>query len=187
MGKIKSNNRDPKKGENLYDYYASPSNALLGLLHVEKFSKNIWEPACGEGHISKILESKGFTVRSTDIIDRGYGLGIYDFLTLGTKNFDGDIITNPPFIYAQEFIEKGLRIIPEGRKVAMLLKLLFLEGKERKEMFRRFPPNVVYCSSSRITCAKNGNFNNLETGSMAYAWFVWTKGYKGDTLIKWFN
>lgn len=80
-----------------------------------------------------------------------------------------------------------MRIIPDGNKVAVLLKLLFLEGKDRKDMFRKFQPKYVYCSSSRITCAKNGNFNDLETGSMDYAWFVWTKGFKGESIIKWFN
>jgi len=24
-------------------------------------------------------------------------------------------------------------------------------------------------------------------GAIAYAWFVWEKGYKGDTVLKWFN
>lgn len=69
----------------------------------------------------------------------------------------------------------------------MFLKILFLEGKERKQLFQTNPPKVVYVSSSRITCAKNGDFNKFTSGALAYAWYIWEKGYKGDTIIKWFN
>lgn len=72
----------------------------------------------------------------------------------------------------------------------MFLKLTFLEGKGRKELFEKYPPKVVYVSRSRILCAKNGDFQRMrDTGgsAVAYAWFVWEKGYQGDTIIKWIN
>lgn len=105
-------------------------------------------------------------------------------------DWNGDIITNPPYKYAVDFIYKSLSIIPEGRKVAMFLKVTFLEGKERKNLFLTFPPKVIYVSSSRILCAKNGDFQKMKDGggsAVAYAWYVWEKGYKGDTIIKWIN
>ena len=34
-----------------------------------------------------------------------------------TKMWDGDILTNPPYKYAKEFIEHAMTIIPDGRKV----------------------------------------------------------------------
>lgn len=37
--------------------------------------------------------------------------------------WDGDILTNPPYKYAKEFIEHAMTIIPDGRKVFMFLKL----------------------------------------------------------------
>ena len=68
----------------------------------------------------------------------------------------------------------------------MFLRLQFLEGKERREFFRSFPPKVVYVFSYRITCAANGDFENARNNTaVAYAWFVWEKGYKGDTVVKW--
>ena len=69
----------------------------------------------------------------------------------------------------------------------MLLKLLFLEGQKRKELFRLAPPQTVYVSSSRMNCAKNGDFEKYKGSAVCYCWFVWQKGFKGDTVIKWFN
>lgn len=114
----------------------------------------------------------------------------FDFLGIeNCKQWDGDIITNPPYKYALEFVYKALSLIPTGRKVAMFLKLQFLEGKARKELFRQFPPKVVYVFSSRILCAKNAEFEQMLRGgsAVAYAWYVWEKGYKGDTIVKWIN
>ncbi len=169
-----------------HDYYATEPKAVELLLEVEKFNKNIWECACGEGHISKVLERHGYQVRSTDLIDHGYGKSGIDFLKQ-TEFFNGDIITNPPYKYAQQFVQKALELIPEGNKVAMFLKLQFLEGKARKKFFLENPPKVVYVSSSRLKCAKNGEFDKYPSSAVAYAWFVWIKGFKGDPIIKWIN
>lgn len=106
-----------------------------------------------------------------------------DFLAQ-TEMFDGAIITNPPYRYAQEFIEHALELATDGNLVCMFLKVQFLEGKARREMYRKYPPRRIWVSSSRIQCGKNGDFK----GSMvAYAWYVWEKGYHGATELKWFN
>lgn len=171
------------------DYYATEPKAVKLLIDIEPFDKNeeIWECACGEGHLSKVLESEGYKVRSTDLIDRNYGESGIDFLKYD-DTYNGNIITNPPYKYAKEFVEHALKIINKGNKVAMLLRLQFLEGKGRRGLFDVTPPKCVYVSSSRIMCAKNGDFSNKKQGSsVAYAWFVWEKGYEGDTIIRWFN
>ena len=184
-----SNHTDKAREEN--DYYATEPKAVELLLENEKFSDYVWECACGEGHMSEVLWNAGYTVTSTDLIDRGYGLQTdrVDFLE-ETKPFNGDIITNPPYKYATEFIYKALEAIPNGNKVAMFLKIQFLEGKARKKLFEQYPPKVVYVSSSRLLCAKNARFDDMKAGggsAVAYAWFVWEKGYNGDTIVKWIN
>ncbi len=118
--------------------------------------------------------------------DRGYG-EVADFLAIDNLAWDGNIVTNPPYKYAQQFVEKALSIIPEGKKVAMFLKLTFLEGKARRTLFRSTPPIRVWVSSSRLKCAMNGDFDKYGSSAAAYAWFVWEKGYKGETTVKWFN
>ncbi|WWU70277.1 NAD(P)-dependent oxidoreductase [Clostridium baratii] len=179
-----SNHSELEREKN--DFYATEPKAIELLLELEEFNKNIWECACGEGHLSKVLSDSGYEVLSTDLIDRGYGKGNIDFLKCN-KRFNGDIITNPPYKYAKEFILKALELVGEGDKVAMFLKVQFLEGKARKELFKNNPPKKVYVSSSRLNCAKNGEFEKYPSSAIAYAWFVWEKGYKGKTIVEWFN
>ena len=159
------------------------------LCDLESFSEDVWECACGEGHISGVLEARGYDVFSTDLIDRGYGVSGIDFLSYdGT--YDGDIITNPPYKYAKEFVEHAIEHVADGHKVVMLLKIQFLEGKSRRELFDKYPPKTVYISSGRINCCKNGDFSKEQRSNysaQAYAWFVWEKGFSGDPVIKWFN
>lgn len=171
------------------DYYATEPKAVELLCQLETFNEWIWENACGEGHLSKELIKQGYQVYSSDLIDRGYGMSPIDFLQYD-KTWHGDIITNPPYKFAQEFIEKALQIIPEGNKVAMFLKIQFLEGKGRKKLFLSQPPKTVYVSSSRLLCAKNAEFEKMIAGggsAVAYAWYVWQKGFNGTTELKWFN
>ena len=171
------------------DYYATEPRAVELLLEQEEFSPCVWECACGEGHMSKVLEQHGYTVMSTDLIDRGYGVGGVDFLKVTKEDAeDGvqwDIITNPPYKYAKEFVEHALEISEDGTKIAMFLKLTFLEGKGRRDLFRNNPPQTIYVSSARLQCGKNGVFDGASM--VAYAWFVWKKGHTGPTNIKWIN
>lgn len=181
-----SNHSEEERQTN--DYYATEPKALELLLKMESFS-NVLEPACGEGHLSEVLLRNEITVTSRDFIDRGYGDVGLDFLSIDNQKWDGDIITNPPFKYSKEFVEKALDIIPEGNKVAMFLKLQFMETKGRKQLFIDNPPKVIYVSASRLICAKNGDFAtaNKDGSAVAYAWYVWEKGFQGDTIVKWFN
>ena len=168
------------------DYYATEPAATDWLCKLEEFKSPILEPSCGEGHISKQLIANGYDVVSRDLVDRGYG-EVADFLYMNTETWDGDIITNPPYAFAQEFVEQALKMIQPGRKVAMFLKLTFLEGKKRADLFKNNPPRRVWVSSSRLKCAKNGDFNSMDGSATAYAWFVWEKGFKGYPEIHWFN
>jgi len=168
-----------------HDYYATEPKAIELLLEVEEFN-NVWECACGEGHLAKILQKRNLLNKATDIIDRGYGKGDVDFL-LEIDKHNGDIITNPPYRLAKEFVEQSLSLLFNGRKLALFLKLTFLEGQARKEMFRKFPPKTIYVSSSRLKCALNGNFEKTGSSAAAYGWFVWEKGFIGCPVIKWIN
>ena len=169
------------------DYYATEPKALDLLLEKETFDPYIWECACGEGHLAKTLSEHGYIVKATDLIDRGYGTGGVDFLQYEGEH-NGDIITNPPYKFAQEFVEKALAIIPNGNRVAMFLKLQFLEGKSRRKMFEKFPPHYIYVSSGRLRCAMNGDFDKYaKSNAITYAWFIWEKGYTGEPLVRWFN
>ncbi|SFL49580.1 NAD(P)-dependent oxidoreductase [Lactococcus garvieae] len=166
------------------DYYATDPRAVEMLLEKEKFNSIILEPSCGEGHISRVLLDGGYAVKSSDLIDRGFG-DVKDFFEI--DEFNGDIITNPPYKIALDFVKHSLDIIPEGNKVAMFLKLQFLEGKARKEFYKNNPPKKIYVASGRLVCAMNGDFEKYKSSAVAYAWFIWEKGYKGSPEIDWIN
>lgn len=180
-----------------HDYYATQPKAVNILLDNEHFSDKVWEPACGGGHIADVFKERGYSVKVSDLIDRDYPeTEVCDFLALDASTAERntlDIITNPPYKYAKEFVEKALELSVDGTKIAMFLKLTFLEGQSRKELFMTNPPKVVYVSSSRLGCAKNGEFKTNKNGELmiesavAYAWFVWEKGFMGNTIIKWVN
>lgn len=183
-----SNNANKVRETN--DFYATEPKALELLLNLESFKHQVWECACGQGHLSEVLKNNDFEVRSSDLIDRGYeSTEILDFLQCNEKN-SRDIITNPPYRYGKEFVQKALEISENGTKIAMFLKVQFLEGKARKELFEKYPPKTIYISSSRLLCAKNAEFEKMKAAGgsvVAYAWYIWEKGYKGDTIVKWFN
>ncbi len=168
------------------DFYATEPKAAELLLDVVPELNNIWECACGQGHLAKVFGNVDKLGKATDLIDRGSG-ATEDFLQSKEPYHNGDIVTNPPYKYAKEFVEKALELVDVGRYVCMFLKVLFLESRSRKELFIKFPPKVIYVSSSRINCAKNGDFDTYTSSAIAYAWYVWQKGYNGESVIKWIN
>lgn len=172
------------------DYYATDPKAAELLLEVEPNLDNIWECACGEGHLAKVFGDCGKLTLATDVVNRGFGDAFIDFLSsncLPTKYWYGDIVTNPPYKYALEFVKRAISLVPVGRKVCMFMKLTFLEGKERKKLFKKYPPKTVYVCSGRVNCCRNGEFEKYKSTAIAYAWFVWEKGFTGKPTIEWIN
>ncbi len=174
---------DAKQERHHEDYYATEPKAIEELLKIETF-QDVWECACGEGHLSEVLDKNGILKKASDLVDRGYG-SQEDFLN-SSLSYHGDIITNPPYKYAEQFIRKALSSVDIGNKVAMFLPIRYLEGRVRKKMFEELPPQTVYVFSYRIKCAMNGEFEKMKGGSaVCYAWYVWERGYQGETVIKW--
>lgn len=167
-----------------YDLYCTHPKAVEELLKLEQFSPQIWEPCDGLGHISDTLIANGYDVRRSDITTRGRDIEQLDFLAYDSEQWQGDIITNPPYSCATDMVRKALSVVADGCKVAMWLRILFLESKHRQDLFKAFPPKRIWVSSSRIPCCdRDGNFRGSAQG---YAWYLWQKGYKGETKIDWF-
>ena len=182
-----SNHCKDERDEN--DFYATNPKDVDILFDECKlnFAQNILEPCAGEGHIAEVFKKRGFNVTACDLIQRKYPLDqTWDFLTQNIQ-FDGDIVTNPPYKLAAKFVEKSLKIIPNGRQVVMFLKLTFLESKSRRKLFDTKQLKTVYVYTNRTACARNGDEKFFNAGAIAYAWFVWEKGYNNDPIIKWVN
>jgi hypothetical protein len=170
------------------DFYATDPKALEVFLdEVGIPIGNVWECACGEGHLAEVLKERRMLGKASDLYDRGYGeVGVNFYEQLSEWN--GDILTNPPYSNAVEFCKHALQLVPTGRFVVMLMRIQFLEGQRRKPFLLSNPPKYVYVSSSRLLLAKNADFVKYNTPSAnCYAWFVWQKGYKGETRLGWFN
>lgn len=172
------------------DYYATEPNAVRLFLNKLKqdgvtLNKHIWECACGEGHMAEVFKEYGYTVMSTDLIDRGYGK-VQNFLEYNLKTFKTDIFTNPPFKQATEFAYKGIEILgTDGDKLGLFLKIQFLESKERRKLFDKYPPKYIYIYSNRQQCSMNGDFENLKARNQAFIWVIWEKGYIGEPITRW--
>lgn len=176
-----SNHANGERAE--YDLYCTSPEAVEALLKLESFRDEIWEPCDGLGHISDVLADYGYNVRRSDIVTRGRDIEELDILQCN-EHWGGEVITNPPYSHALDIIRKCMEIVDDGSKVAMWLRILFLESKARKELFREYPPKRIWIWSSRIECGKNGVFG--KGSPQGYMWVIWEKGYNGDTIINWF-
>jgi hypothetical protein len=164
------------------DFYPTPEWATYALIDNEKFEGTIWEPACGDGTMVRVLRNTGNPTEASDLFDRGYGEVGIDFLK-SSRSVE-NIVTNPPYNSAEGFVEAGLR--QATRKVCLLLRLAFLEGANRQRtIFSKTPPARVWAFSERITFYPAGAVPK-GSGTTAYAWFVWDMEANSHTTeLRW--
>jgi hypothetical protein len=158
-----------KNQRNPADFYATPPECTKALIKAFRplFSgKTIWEPACGDGAISRVLESEGFKVRSSDIYNRGYGRPGVDFLKSDCKG--GSIITNPPFNLAAEFIQHSASF---GVPFAMLLKATYWHAAKRYDLFYDTGPIAVLPLAWRPAMSPERG----KSATMDFCWTVWDR------------
>jgi hypothetical protein len=160
--------------QNPDQFHPTAPEGTLALLQVEGrrlsiLSRRVWEPAAGEGHISRVLESAGLDVVSTELRPRGYGETGVDFLTQDALRAPV-IISNPPFgDAAAAFIRHAARL--EALYVAFLLPVGFFQPSARAErdmLWRELPPTRVWPLGFRIDFTGGGR-----PPAMPLAWFIW--------------
>jgi len=187
------------------DYYATdPKSIELFLNNHLIQGESFYEPCCGKGHISKVLEERFPLARhyASDLIVRGFGTGGVDFLSddfdINTIPFYSGhkqpkdkvdwIITNPPFSLGREFIDKSLSVTNKG--VVMFLKAQFKESKARKQWLKDSPLKYIYTFSDRQVTFRNGVEKNPKTGkkwanTIMFEMFVWEHEYTGEPVQRW--
>lgn len=181
-----SNHTEEERADN--DFYAtSPSSVEVLLNTLQKYNISVGavlEPAVGMGHIADVLKSHNINVTSGDLVDRGYPeTQVIDFFNVENIEED-DIITNPPYSFAAEFVEHSMELLKDDRYCMMLLKIQFLEGQKRKKLFEKYPPKYVWVFSERQKCLKNGK-DEGGSSAVCYCWFIWQKGFEGKPMIDW--
>jgi hypothetical protein len=136
--------------------------------------KSCLEPACGAGHMARVLKKYFSTVLCSDAYYYGYG-SIRDFLTYPFEMNSTDwVITNPPFRLSEEFVIRALKIAREG--VAILARTVFIESVGRyRNLFEATPPTKFAQFTERVPMVK-GRLDGKATTATSYAWLVWEKG-----------
>jgi len=173
------------------EFYPTPPEATRALLSVESFDGDIWEPACGNGHISKELIKAGYEVVSTDLAHREYGEGGINFLKTA-KPLAKHIITNPPYGkhgLADAFIRKALlHTRKTGGTVAMLLNWRSLCNADRHKKYIKTPPSAIY-AIDELTCWPYGiptsKFPRIS--KQQYCWLVWKPNHTGAPKLWWLS
>ena len=171
------------------NFYPTPREATLALLSVERFEDSIWEPACGKGHISEVLNAQGHNVISTDLNDWGYGVTGIDFLD-EAKPRARHIVTNPPYGsgLADAFIAKALAFtrITQG-KAAMLLNLASLSHAKRTNFWKAHPPARLYAIDDIVCWPDPERRPPRHFTQQRYVWAIWTPGHKGPSAFWWLS
>lgn len=184
--RIQSTHSSEERG---LDPYFTPPEASTALLNLEAPKSIVWEPAAGNGAISRVLSQHGLKVVSSDITSYGnpeVTAGV-DYLKEPLPEGVQSIITNPPYKLAQQFLEKALQEVPF---VALLLRTNFLESVSRLPLFRRAPPSRVWISSRRLPMMHRQGWEGPEAPSnTCFAWFVWDSrlGSEWDSKLGWFD
>lgn len=190
---------NPEHGRIDNDFYATDPKAVEMLLNTINYTpqgQEFLEPCVGEGHIADTVNryyNDYFHMTGLDIVDRGWSNGRFikeNFLTWKYDTLYDLIITNPPYSLAKEFVERGMECLKIGGIMAMFLKIQFLEGAKRKELFDKYPPKYIYVFRNRMATWNNGQPKDPSTGkrwatTMCHAWFIWEKGNRSEPIIRW--
>ena len=172
------------------DYFPTPpwaTRALfqsvilpMGFVH---YNDVCLEPACGGGHMVKVLQEYFDKVESCDIADYGQDR-IADFLSKDVEQECDFIITNPPFNLAEEFVIKALSMT--RKLVAVFARTQFMEGIGRYErLFKPNPPTIIAQFTERVPIVK-GRLSATASTATSYAWFVWRTDQNNDqTQLVW--
>lgn len=172
---------------NKSDFYQTPYSLTRLFLNMNDFdkTKTILEPCNGKGAITKILKEYNFKDIITNDINDKEGI---DFLKWNEDNKISQIITNPPYRLAYDFVLKCKKVCD---RFALLLPLSYLHGKKRYDYIYNvdtFKLKKVYIFT-RYPLLTDKVYENgkHKTGMMVYSWFVWDKDYKGLPEINWLD
>ncbi|KNY18527.1 hypothetical protein AKG11_03515 [Shinella sp. SUS2] len=184
-----------ERGDNLYE---TPPEAMHVLLALERFSATVWEPACGRGAISRLLEDAGYAVVLSDLNDystadaNGELQAVIDFRD--TKPGEGechDIVSNPPYGDTMNaFIAHALRV-HKPRKMALLLNInayFGFEDADRNFIMKACPPARIIAHAHRLPMMHRDGWDGPKASSqMNTAWFIWERqadgGYGSQTIL----
>ena len=145
----------------LYETPAWVTETLLDFFaQVNIRPQAVWEPACGNGAMVRVLETRIKKVHATDKEQ--------DFFKWTAPPPDAEwIITNPPYKLQDEFLDHALAIAP---RICLLLRNEFdCAGGRRRFFDKAFRAKIVLTKRPRWIVGSTGAPRHN------YAWFIWDK------------
>ena len=201
MSHVPNSRHEEYSRNNGFDFYPTPApftNVLLDFYQGSgRIHDCVWEPACGDGSMSKAISSKGYVVHSSNLVDQGYGSFPIDFLTAGLPEGCKSIITNGPFKLAEQFVKRAWHWMDTGKVdlFAILLPAHWFGSEERyRTIFSVRRPQQLIVISDRMS----GRYNNPHydkkgrpvlkwSSNFNHCWFIWDGNLanSGQTLMDW--
>jgi hypothetical protein len=168
------------------DNYSTPMESINAFLdhYYAMNDLTILEPAAGSGNICKAIKNRypgAYIVANELREEENDNLSMCadqihneDFLKFEKNSIKYDlIIGNPPFSLAKEFLEHCFKVANDQTDIVMLLRLAFLESRERYKFWKEHPISELY------VLHKRPKFINGKSDATAYGFFVWQcRAYK---------
>lgn len=162
------------------DFYATPADCTIALLREEieeiRPLGRVWEPACGDGAIVRVLQAAGLPVVASDIMDRGCpDVTLKNFLDFD-EPLARAIVTNPPYgsRAPEKFVRHALRL--GCVYVALFLKANYWNAAERLRLHSDWRPVCYY------PVAWRPDFTGDGAPTMDMAWYVWDARRSGQVF-----
>jgi hypothetical protein len=186
------NKSNPNRNTN--DLYPTPPLATYVLCKYSNVPKKVVEPCAGRGNISIELERNGHDVKSYDLFDYPNPLVKihtgHNVLQLPKQEGYNALVTNPPYFndLPRKILEKSL---VEYNYTALFLRLTFLEGIKRHNLFEANKPSQIIFLSDRVRFKSDILDEPVElkdqiNGMIAYMWIIFDrKSDHKETKLKW--
>lgn len=177
-------NHHPKGDRREGDAYYTPDECARSCVAVLPIAKGsaVIEPHCGGGAFVRALLGLGIglEILANDINPDARALKIpgvepwsSDFQDFVVPGYEW-VVGNPPYEGFEAHVDHALTVAPN---VAFLLRLAVMESGARVPCWERWPLRKVWVLAERVPFTSSGS------GSSAYGWFWFQRGYAGPSEV----
>jgi hypothetical protein len=136
----------------------------------------VWDPFAGDGAITLLMAQYGYEVHASDIKDYGLpGCVIADYRDLEPPAGVEAIVSNLPYVWALEFIQRALSQV--GYAAFLVRSNFLIEGAGRDTFRAEHHPTRTYHASLRLPMMHRFGYAGPRTKSsnVPFSWAVWDR------------